>query len=90
MLAVNYSNYRSKLKDYCDKATDDNETVIITRKNEKNLVMMSLDEYNNLLENLFIRSNKANYQHILEGISQLNAGKATLKTTEDLENLINE
>ena len=37
MLAVNYSTIRSKLKDYCDKATDENETVIVTRKDEKNV-----------------------------------------------------
>ncbi len=48
MLAVNYSTIRSKLKDYCDKATDDNETVIVTRKNEKNVVIMSLDKYNDI------------------------------------------
>ena len=27
MLAVNYSTIRNNLKDYCDKATDDGETV---------------------------------------------------------------
>jgi antitoxin YefM len=48
MLAVNYSTIRNKLKDYCDKVTDEYETVIITRKGEKNLVMVSLDEYNAL------------------------------------------
>ena len=37
MLAVNYSTIRSKLKYYCDKATDENETVIVTRKDEKNV-----------------------------------------------------
>lgn len=40
MLSVNYSTIRSKLKDYCDKATDNNETVIVTRKDEKNVVLM--------------------------------------------------
>lgn len=35
MLAVNYSTIRNNLKDYCDKATDECETVIVTRKNEK-------------------------------------------------------
>ena len=37
MIATNYSNVRNNLKKYCDKATDDNETVIITRKNDKNV-----------------------------------------------------
>lgn len=50
MLAVNYSTIRGKLKDYCDKATDENETVIVTRKNEKNVVLMSLQQYNTLIK----------------------------------------
>ncbi len=37
MLAVNYSTIRNNLKSYCDQATDNNETVIVTRKNEKNI-----------------------------------------------------
>lgn len=52
MLAVNYSTIRNKLKDYCDKATDEMETVIVTRKNEKNVVLMSLEQYNSLTKAL--------------------------------------
>lgn len=48
MVAVNYSTIRNNLKDYCDKASDQHETIIVTRKNEKNIVLMSLDEYNRL------------------------------------------
>ena len=35
MLAVTYSIIRNKLKDYCNQATDNHETVIVTRKGEK-------------------------------------------------------
>jgi FMN-dependent NADH-azoreductase len=35
MLAVNYSTIRENLKTYCDRVTDNNETVIVTRKGEK-------------------------------------------------------
>ena len=48
MLAVNYSTMRDNLKSYCDKATHDAETIIVTRKNEKNVVLMSLEQYNAL------------------------------------------
>ena len=48
MLAVNYSTIRENLKSYCDKVTDDKETVIVTRKGEKNVVIISLDEWNEL------------------------------------------
>jgi len=90
MLAVNYSTLRNNLKSYCDRATDDAETVFVTRKDEKNLVMMSLEAYNNLMENIFVRSNHKNYQHIMEGISQLENGKSKSVTPADWEQLLNE
>lgn len=52
MLAVNYSTIRNNLKDYCDRATDEAETVIVTRKNEKNVVIMSLEQYNSIMKAL--------------------------------------
>jgi len=90
MLAVNYTTYRNHLKDYCDRAVDDAETVIITRKNERNVVMMGLDEYNNIMENLFLTSNRTNYQHIMKGIHQLEKGRSVSKSSDDLEELLNE
>ena len=50
MSAVNYSTIRNKLKDYCDQATDNHETVIVTRKGEKNVVLMSLEQYNAIMK----------------------------------------
>ena len=50
MLAVNYSTIRNKLKDYCDHATDNHETVSVTRKGEKNVVLMSLEQYNAIMK----------------------------------------
>lgn len=50
MLAVNYSTIRKKLKDYCDKVTNEFETVIVTRKDEKNVVIISLEEYNTIMK----------------------------------------
>lgn len=48
MLAVNYSTMRDNLKSYCDKACDESETIIVTRKNEKNVVLLSLEQFNAL------------------------------------------
>lgn len=62
MLAVNYSTIRSKLKEYCDRATDEMETVIITRKNEKNVVLMSLEQYNQMMKELKNTDNQRNYE----------------------------
>ncbi|MZQ97322.1 MAG: type II toxin-antitoxin system prevent-host-death family antitoxin [Acidaminobacter sp.] len=75
MLAVSYSTLRNHLKDYCDKVCDDNETVIITRKDEKNVVIFSLEAYNNMMENLFIMSNQKNYERLLESRRQIERGE---------------
>ncbi len=75
MLAVNYSSMRDNFKDYCDKVTDDYETVIVTRKNDKNVVMISLEEYNNMKENLYIMSNKKDYDRLVTSKKQMEAGK---------------
>jgi antitoxin YefM len=66
---------RNKMKDYFDRVTDDCETVIVTRKGEKNVVLISLDEYNNLMENNFITGNKAYYDRLLKSKSQLEQGQ---------------
>ncbi len=91
MLAVNYSNMRDNFKNYCDKVTDDYETVIVTRKNDKNVVMISLEEYNNMKENLYIMSNKKDYDRLVTSKKQLEAGKGTVaKSIEELRQLEDE
>lgn len=71
MLAVNYTNLRENMKNYMDKVTDDYETMIVTRKNNRNVVMMSEESYNNLMENLYLMEDRANYDWIMESKKQL-------------------
>ena len=85
MLAVNYSTYRNKLKEYCDRVTDDNETVIVTRTSEKNVVVMSLDEYNNMMESLRILKNPSYFIELFQSLQQLQQGGIVVKTIEELE-----
>ena len=75
MLAVNYSTLREKLKEYCDVVNQDFEVIIVTRKSGGNVVLMSEDEYNNLMENLHVRSNPEYYNKLLRSIEELKAGK---------------
>ena len=75
MIAVNYTNLRENMKSYMDKVSDDYETMIITRKNNKNIVMLSEEAYNNLIENAYIMGNKANYDWLMESKAQLERGE---------------
>ncbi|MGN1378281.1 MAG: type II toxin-antitoxin system Phd/YefM family antitoxin [Dorea sp.] len=74
MLAVNYTTLRENMKSYMDKVTDDYETMIVTRKDNKNVVMLSEESYNNLMENVYIMGNKANYDWLMESKAQLENG----------------
>ena len=75
MLAVNYTNLRDNMKMYMDKVTDDYETMIVTRKNNKNVVMISEETYNNLMENIYVMGNKENYDWLMRGKAQLENGQ---------------
>ena len=75
MLAINYTNLRDNMKACMDKVTDDYETLIVTRKNNKNVVMISEETYNNLMENVYVMGNKANYDWLMESKAQLESGK---------------
>ena len=74
MLAVNYSTIRKNLKDYCDKVTDDYETVIVTRKDEKNVVIISLEEYNDMQKTI---KNMKYLTMIDKSMAELESGKST-------------
>lgn len=72
MLAINYSTIRNHLKNYCDRAVDENAVVIVTRKEEKNVVLLSLEHYNRLAKT----ARNAEYLSKIErGFAQLDAGE---------------
>lgn len=77
MLAVNYTNLRDNMKMYMDKVTDDYETMIVTRKDNKNVVMISEESYNNLMENIYVMGNKENYDWLMKGKAQLEEGQCS-------------
>lgn len=83
MLAVNYTNLRENMKAYMDKVTNDYETMIVTRKDNKNVVMISEESYNNLIENIYVMDNKYNYDWLMESKAQLENGN--FKTHELIE-----
>ena len=77
MLAVNYTNLRDNMKNYMDQVTDDCETLIVTRKNNKNVVIISQEAYNNLLENAYLMADTANYDWLMESKKQLEQGNVS-------------
>ncbi len=75
MIAANFSEFRTKLKMYLDSVEDNNETLIIKRKSGKGAVMISLDEYNSIMETVHLLSSKANADRLYESIDQMKKGE---------------
>ncbi|MDX8417238.1 MAG: type II toxin-antitoxin system Phd/YefM family antitoxin [Absicoccus sp.] len=74
MLAVNYTSLRKNMKSYFDKVVNEYETMVVTRKNNENVVVLSEDTYNNLMENIHVLGNKENYDWLMESKKQLEEG----------------
>ena len=70
-VTVNYTELRGHMKEYMDKVTDDFETLIVTRKKNKNIVMISEETYNNMIENMHLMGNETNYKWLMESKKQL-------------------
>lgn len=85
MLAVNYTNLRENMKGYMDRVTDDYETMIVTRKDNKNIVMLSEESYNNLMENVHVMGNKFNYDWLMESKVQLEKGNVSTHDLVEVE-----
>lgn len=85
MLAVNYTTLRDNMKAYMDKVTDDYETMIVTRKDNRNIVMLSEESYNNLMENIHVMGNKANFDWLMESLSQLEKGNVFARKLIEVE-----
>lgn len=75
MLAANFTEFRTDLKRFLDSVENNNETLIIKRGAGKGTVLMSLDEYNSIMETLHLLSSKTNADRLYESIQQMKAGK---------------
>ncbi len=71
MIATKPMNLRANLKNYLDNAFD-GEPVIVSRKNNRNVVIVSEREYNDMMK---AKRNAAYMEKLQRGISALNAGK---------------
>ncbi|MGI5834728.1 MAG: type II toxin-antitoxin system Phd/YefM family antitoxin [Bacteroidales bacterium] len=75
MIAANYTEFRTNLKSYLDRVEGNNETLIIKRGRGGGAVMISLDEYNSIMETVHLLSSKANADRLYESIKQIKEGE---------------
>lgn len=76
MDAITYTAARQNLAQTMNRVCLDHDPIIITRSNEQSVVMISLEDYNSMLETSYLLRNPKNAKRLLESISQLEAGAA--------------
>jgi antitoxin YefM len=83
---VSYSDAREHLKTYLDYVVQNSETLIITRKNNDDVVMMSRKDYDSLEETLYLLSSPKNRKVLLSAIKNEGKGKSvTFKSRKEIE-----
>lgn len=74
MKVVNYTDLRLNLKKWMDLVVNDVEELIIKRKNNKDLVLIPLDEYNSLKETSYLLSGK-NREVLIQSLKEAKEGQ---------------
>ena len=74
MNAITYSQARSDLAKTMDRVCDDHSPIIITRKSQRSVVMISLEDYQALEETAYLLRSPKNARRLLESIAELQSG----------------
>lgn len=75
MRVVNFTEMRRNLKSVLDQVVMDADYTIISRRDAENAVVMSLDQFNGLLETVHLLKNPANARHLEKSIQEYHSGK---------------
>jgi len=71
---ISYSEARNNLKTYLDYVTQNNDIVVIKRKDGKNVVIVAEEDYDAMDETSYLLSTEANKKNLLESVASINRG----------------
>ena len=75
MRTANYTELRKNLKEHIDAVINDNDALVVDRGNNTGIVMISLEEYNSIMETEYIMSNPEVLADIQQSLQEISEGK---------------
>ncbi|MDX8409067.1 MAG: type II toxin-antitoxin system prevent-host-death family antitoxin [Mariprofundales bacterium] len=76
---MSYTAVRAALSHTMEKVCSDHAPIIITRKSEAPVVMISLEDYEAMEETTYLLRSPANARKLLASIAELESGKGVVK-----------
>ncbi len=76
MDTISYTAARGNLSKTMAKVCEDHSPVVITRKSEQPVIMMSLEDYKSLEETAYLMRSPTNAQRLLDAVAEISAGEA--------------
>lgn len=83
MRVFNFSEARNNLKRVIDGVVEDADYAVISRRDDADAVLMSLDTFNGLMETVHLLKTPANTAHLARSIKQLRKGKTRVRALVD-------
>ena len=77
MQAITYSEARHDLKNVMDEACNNHEPVLITRRRGESVVLLSLEDYESIMESEYLLSSPANAARLIQSLEESRTGKRT-------------
>lgn len=77
MDAITYTKARATLAQTIDSVCENHEPVIITKKNDRSVVLLSLEDYQALEETSYLLRNPKNARRLLDSVNELDGGGGT-------------
>ena len=77
MKAISYTAARENLASTMDRVCSDRDPVIITRKRDQSVVMLSLEDYESLEETAYLLRAPTNARRLLAAIQSIEEGKGS-------------
>lgn len=79
MDAISYTFARANLASTMEKVCEDHSPIIITRKSETPVVMISLEDYQAMEETTYLLRSPSNARQLLESIAELESDKGVAR-----------